>query len=226
MKSYDRYKPLISSHIPKTGGTSFRNNLMAWFGRNLHFHYKDESKNGMPGKVRLRSWWGAGFRRDLCIHGHFNRRVGLGIEEYYPEVDQFITWVRDPVDAQISMFFHEVRSLGGARYREGEAMHVTGDIDEFFEKSRCPFLLYFPRAIIAENLEAEISRWFVHVGVLECADTSLRIMAEKLGKHGQATHRENVSARSRKPSESSIRKFKETCALEYRLFELAMRMNS
>jgi hypothetical protein len=40
MKAYDPHSPLISLHIPKTGGTSLRHTLQEWFpeGR-LFSHY-------------------------------------------------------------------------------------------------------------------------------------------------------------------------------------------
>jgi len=41
--AYDPSRALFSLHVPKTAGTSFRNDLEAWFGRaNMAFHYRGD----------------------------------------------------------------------------------------------------------------------------------------------------------------------------------------
>ncbi len=225
MIAYDRRKPLISTHISKTGGTSFRRNLEAWFGRRLFLHYMDEVNQRPPPRVNLRAFPGWRYKRDLCIHGHFNMNIGLGIEAYYPEVDQFVTWLRDPVELQISLFSHQLRSEGGALYKVGDEMRKTTDIDEFFAHSRCPYFRKFPRRVTAENLQQQVDTLFVHIGVLEQAEASLRIVAEKLGRKLLPMPHENVTPRTVRPSESAIRAFREKCALECQLHEQMCRLN-
>lgn len=92
--AYDSAKPLFSLHVPKTAGTSFRNDLEAWFGReNMAFHYR-----GDQGEAPQR----ANLRPGLCVHGHFNRLRGIGVRQYYPQADQFIVLLRDPFDRFVS----------------------------------------------------------------------------------------------------------------------------
>lgn len=91
---YDPARPLFSLHVPKTAGTSFRNDLEAWFGRDrLHFHYRGDQGEA-PTKAQLRP--------GLCVHGHFNRLRGIGVRQYYPEADQFIVVLREPYDRFVS----------------------------------------------------------------------------------------------------------------------------
>ncbi|CAN7147368.1 sulfotransferase family 2 domain-containing protein [Phenylobacterium sp. LjRoot219] len=91
---YDPARPLFSLHVPKTAGTSFRNDLEAWFGRDrLAFHYR-----GDQGEAPPRAKLGPG----LCVHGHFNRLRDIGVRQYYPEADQFIVLLRDPYDRFVS----------------------------------------------------------------------------------------------------------------------------
>jgi len=40
-----------------------------------------------------------------CVHGHFNLGKGFGLIEYYPDADQVITVLRDPLEAALSHYF-------------------------------------------------------------------------------------------------------------------------
>jgi len=93
MLNYKFSKTLISIHIPKTGGTSFKDVLYTWFGKNLFFHYYNEREGIMPVKYELLP--------GICIHGHFNRKRNFGVQDYYPEATQFITILRDRLCMQI-----------------------------------------------------------------------------------------------------------------------------
>ena len=93
-RRYDAARPLFSLHVPKTAGTSFRNDLEGWFGReHMAFHYRGDQGEAPP-KATL----GPG----LCVHGHFNRLRGIGVRQYYPQADQFIVFARDPFDRFVS----------------------------------------------------------------------------------------------------------------------------
>jgi hypothetical protein len=93
-RRYDAARPLFSLHVPKTAGTSFRNDLEGWFGReHMAFHYRGDQGEPPPR---------AALRPGLCVHGHFNRLRGIGVRQYYPQADQFIVFVRDPFDRFVS----------------------------------------------------------------------------------------------------------------------------
>ena len=90
---------LISVHIPKCAGTSFRHILQGLYEDRLWLNY------------------GAAFvqsqaRADLipsgteCIHGHFFADT---FDEIYPE-RQLITWLRHPVERVVSNYHHFLRS--------------------------------------------------------------------------------------------------------------------
>jgi len=91
---YDPSRPLFSLHVPKTAGTSFRNDLKAWFGPDrLALHYRGDQGEAPPHHA---------LAPGLCVHGHFNRLRGIGVRRYYPEADQFIVLLRDPFDRFVS----------------------------------------------------------------------------------------------------------------------------
>lgn len=103
--AYNSKEPLISLHIPKTGGTSLRTILLRWFpnGQFLE-HYPN---NGL---LPLRH----DCRGPVCIHGHFNSTRGFGVAEYYPHASQFITFLRDPFNRICSLCFFLTRQNGVA----------------------------------------------------------------------------------------------------------------
>jgi hypothetical protein len=93
LRAYDPRRPLFSLHVPKTAGTSFRNDLETWFGEDLALHYRGDQGEAPPRHA---------LRPGLCVHGHFNRLRGIGVRQYYPEAGQFIVFLRDPFDRFVS----------------------------------------------------------------------------------------------------------------------------
>ena len=90
---------IISIHVPKCAGTSFRNILSDQFGSRLWLNY---------GSI----FTAADFRPELipegtaCIHGHF---LGDAFDSVVPR-PRFMTWVRHPVDRVVSNYYHGLRS--------------------------------------------------------------------------------------------------------------------
>src|SRR6185312_9901072 len=95
MKAYDRDAPLISLHIPKTGGTSLFRILQGWFGDRLMRHY---AQNGAPPQRHA-------LTGPICVHGHFNAALGVGVPQYYPDAPQFMTFLREPFERYVSQWF-------------------------------------------------------------------------------------------------------------------------
>ena len=90
---------VVSIHVPKCAGTSFRNVLSDQFGSRLWLNY---------GSIFTE----ADFRPELipantaCIHGHF---LGDAFDSFVPR-PRFMTWVRHPVDRVVSNYYHCLRS--------------------------------------------------------------------------------------------------------------------
>jgi hypothetical protein len=180
--SYDPGRPLFSLHVPKTAGTSFRNDLEAWFGReNMAYHYRGDQGEA-PERARLRP--------GLCVHGHFNRLRGIGVRQYYPEADQFIVLLRDPFDRFVSnwRYLHfQVRSgvsvpafadrpdLATWLDRRRLALAETGE-DPF------SFLAQLADPVDPAAPEAAFGPQYLAVGVTERYAQSVELIAAVLGK--------------------------------------------
>jgi hypothetical protein len=109
---------LISVHVPKTAGTTFRFVLKSLYRESLLFDYGPYApltsgpiqKTYYAGPVPDRGE----FLREACqrgkvrcIHGHFPASKYYAV---FPEAD-FIFWSRDPVERVVSEFFHCRRNL-------------------------------------------------------------------------------------------------------------------
>jgi hypothetical protein len=86
---------LISIHIPKTAGSSFRRFLEQTYGPSLRCLYSEEetAPRLIPG-VRIE-------KRIRCLHGHFQ---GNAYTDRYPRAKK-ITWLRDPVERVVSSYY-------------------------------------------------------------------------------------------------------------------------
>jgi hypothetical protein len=90
---------LLSVHIPKCAGVSFRTTLAQLFGAGFVLHYWN-----------ITDAWGR-HQADIppdttCIHGHFAAHI---LAERYPDAP-LITWVRDPVERVVSSYYHRLRT--------------------------------------------------------------------------------------------------------------------
>ncbi len=227
MLEYNPKHPLLSIHIPKSGGTSFYNILQNWYGKSFKRHYYQERFKIKPWKYRLKKLWSDAYRENLCIHGHFNHQRGFGIEDYYPEVSQYITIMRDPLELQLSNYRYVVgRQNIGKGYRNGKKLRIEKDIDTYLLESKSFILLFFPKNLTAVNYKEVISNKYIHIGITENYQYSVDLIAGKLGKPKMKIPHENKSKKTTTPSEETIRIFKEKHQLEYLIYNYAVELNS
>jgi hypothetical protein len=177
MRDYSPKQPMISLHVPKCAGQSMRKVLQTWFRDRFHIHYFQQY-NDLPPHHPLKP--------GICIHGHFNNTKGFGTQNYYPEVDQFITFLRNPVEVMISNYFFWKRKARGIQLASGAlkegGAHDYRDINDFFDKRpECHFQNFLPAGLTLKNFKEELPKKFIYIGVVEDMNTSLRMLSKKLG---------------------------------------------
>ena len=219
MKQYDKEKPIISLHIPKCGGSSLNVVLQRWFKRKLYRHYFNERKNQMPKRHNLKSIiFRQRFKTGICIHGHFNNERNFGVFDYYPEVDQFFAFLREPFEIRVSLYFY-------AKRQELKAWSKFKDINDYLLRGGIanPYLLnYMPYEVTMTNYREIIEKHFVYLGVIENMQTSVNVLAEKLGFFTTKVKHLNVAKRDEDISADLREEFKRTHPLEYAVYEYAL----
>lgn len=105
---------IISVHVPKTGGTSFRKLLESFYGSRLQSDYDWVAR---PPAIKGQQLLGTDdeLREQLsgidCIHGHFNVRKYIRLMSIEDIEPIFITWLRNPIERAASTY-HFLRTLG------------------------------------------------------------------------------------------------------------------
>jgi hypothetical protein len=225
VREYDRRKPLISIHIPKCAGTSFVGVLEHWYGRRLYRHYFDERRGRMPERIDLEHGRFGRRRKGVCVHGHFNSDRGFGVREYYPEVEQFITIVRDPFELHLSNFFY-LKRLGPRLYRDGGSVAKgtddTFDLEAYLARKPRSFMLgCFPFALTLSNYRDLLERYFVYIGVSEDLQTSVDRLAERLGFRSVRVPVKNVAERTEEVPQGARDRFIEANPVEWAVYNFA-----
>ena len=200
--------------------------LRRWFKWNFHKHYVDEKRNRKPRKINIHSRFSKkDFKKKLCIHGHFNLQRGTGVQDYYPEVEQFITFLRDPFEICLSNFFF-VKKLGAKAYWAGKRNEVASSIigiDEYLKKTGSFLLQHFPVEITFDNYKEIIEKHYVYIGITEDLQTSIDNLAVRLGFKTVKVPTLNISPRYGDLPTGARDFFMEKHQLEYAVYEYAMK---
>ena len=104
---------LISLHIPKTAGTSFRNTLKAIYGDEavVRLDIYDPHRGAERVQINQEVYPQSYFPKSAkVIHGHFKLK---DLHHFFdvPEEVPMITWLRDPVERVISNYYYLVQRL-------------------------------------------------------------------------------------------------------------------
>lgn len=221
MNTYDPSAPLIFIHVPKAAGTSVKAVFREWFGKGLVEHYYDERKGRMPERHDLDRLRMAGL--SPVVYGHFNRHRGFGVEDYYPDVGQFVTVLRDPFELSVSHYYFTRRA--GKEWKDRSRV-PTGELAEYLMTTAPNMLQHFPRPVTPSNFKDIIEEYFVDIGFTDELDASLTRIGSKLGKSFDAAALDHLNATARDEAiPGTLReRFAEKYELEYRVYEHARKV--
>jgi len=199
--NYDPKKPLVFQHIPKCAGTSVRRVFSRWFGDNLYTHYFDNRLSAPPEKIDLDEAQEKASSQggSVCIFGHFNREKGYGYGDYYPNVSQIVTIVRDPFEHHLSNYYFAKRKVASGRNELPLAKLIVEQnlsIEEYLHGHRSYLLSFFPAELNERNYREKLREEYVFIGITEHLSDSIYSLAGLLGKPHLRVPRENVSSRS------------------------------
>jgi hypothetical protein len=180
MHPYDPARPLVSLHVPKTGGISLRSTLIDWFGAGgLFLHYRGPTRD-LPPRFDVKA--------GQCVHGHFNRLRGFGVHDYYPDATQFIIFLRHPFTRFISQWRHL-----NFQQRLGVSISEMSDNPSFatWFKRRAEATVagsdsfslaaQLPATPPAQDPTSAFDHGYVAIGIMENYNESVRVLADALG---------------------------------------------
>jgi hypothetical protein len=215
MRQYNHFSPLIFIHTPKTAGTAVREIFKGWFPKNFKLHYYDHVNGIMPKKIDY--LWLRRIKGPILIYGHFNKKRGFGVEQYYPNVKQFITIWRDPFETAVSDYFFSRKS--GINHAI-KPKSLGRSLEEHIMTDGSSMLNHFPRDVSLDNYKDIIEEYFVAFGITENLSSSLQIMAKRLGKDFDTSSLEmkNVTHRDQDVPNDLRERFMEANILEFEIY--------
>jgi hypothetical protein len=186
---------LISVHIPKSAGTSFRNTLREVYGADqvvrLDINLEDEAI-----RVNEQLWDKKKLSRDIQVaHGHFSP---LLFEKYFRSSPApFITWLRDPVERVISNFYYLEKRLKEELDEEGKGLNILSKMQRTLSE-------YVADPInqnrIAKFLQGRSLDDFAFVGIQEYYAEDLVQLGQKLSWKEVPHYHHNATGKSRNVS--------------------------
>lgn len=184
MRAYDPNQPILYTHVPKCAGSSMRYVLSEWFGDGYHkVNQQQTARFGMQ-KLPTQDSDGNWLPNVRCIQAHFHHGHGFGLPYFYPEIDQYITILRDPFDLVVSMyFFTKGRSKQGHFWYRGRPVDISEKYPTIESYIRSyPFWMFshLPQNLTLANYQEKLSSQFVYIGIYEDLQTSIDRLASIL----------------------------------------------
>ncbi len=207
---------LISVHIPKTAGTSFRNILSDIYGKGL-FRVDIDIDSGSMAVNQDPNFSALNVSAMTVAHGHFNMEQFREKFEYDPNIP-VIVWLRDPIERIISHYRYKSSILHN--YANKRVLRVL----RHMEKS----LFEFASLPSSQNLIT--NRFFngmklgnfAFVGIVENYDEDIRRLSRFLDWKVKTIYRHNITKKkSAKVSEEELRVIKNLNSKDIEIYKQA-----
>ncbi len=217
--SVSRRTPLqIFFHIPKTAGSTLNQIMTRQYGAKAIYR----THSFQPHQREAEIFFARG-NRDVARTRVFSGHFYFGIHEYLPKPSVQFTLLRDPVEREISNYYHALRETGSVyhqKYLSQVAPRMT--LEGFIGSGFDPDLDNMQTRLLAgldsvsapvpygqcneEMLEralANLKTHFVFAGITEEFDASILLLKDLLGWKSPYYRKENIGSNRPPPQEIS-----------------------
>jgi len=209
---------LISIHIPKTAGTSFRNTLKEVYGdrnvirldirRTIQVEQQDFNNSKLNERIKV-------------VHGHFRPRDYF--ERFEPNQGQkLITWLRDPVQRVISNYNYLAGRLAELLDEERKGVDILSKMQRsLLEYAAAPD----NRNRMTWYLKGASLEDFAFVGIVEYMEDDLTYLGQLLNWSCLPTFHHNESNKKNSATDSTTPlQIRELNADDVALYEAALKL--
>lgn len=183
---------LISVHLPKTAGSSFRSSLEVLFKEKLYKDYQgsgialsafEKNRRILTESLSLAN---KGLLSFDCIHGHFPPAKYLLLNDLEPLT--FITWMREPVSRMISHYYYWQRAYDPKRSapHHKQVIEENWSLEEFCLNERF-------RNIYSKYLWGFPLEYFDFIGITEHYEEDFHYFTKKYFNKKLPIRRDNAS---------------------------------
>jgi len=165
---------IVSVHIPKTAGTSFRRILETIYGDHLVIDHPWRKLRPLWAQRNPadfgRGYLHAALKDVRCIHGHFNAEKYSVLPNAGFDI-QLVTWLRDPIERAVSAYYFlrdKPPPENPERCTPWEQKAKVLDIQSYFEETR-----HWCNTMSRQLAGVPISN-FKFIGIVEEFDVSLQ----------------------------------------------------
>lgn len=211
---------LVSIHIPKTAGTSFRNVLKGTYG-SKHVARFDIRSGGKKIEVERRRFNGTKLNSNIkVIHGHFRYHDLIDLVEINDDTP-VITWMRDPVHRVISNYYYLAGVLAKELNEEKKGLNILAKMQRS--------LIEYAHDEISRNrmykfLDGLPLSKFHFIGIQEHYEDDLAELMGSLGKSKYPQYHVNVTGRKYDVAGDIIDEIRSLNQLDNELYQEALKL--
>ncbi len=211
---------VVSMHIPKTAGTSFRNMLKDHYGNDNAVRFdinivtkRIDIENIKFTKTKLE-------KNIRVIHGHFYYNDLVSLIDLQEGV-KFITWLRDPVQRVVSNYFYLQKRLKEELDEESKGLNILAKM----QKS----LIEYARNEISRNriskfLDGSNLSDFDFVGIMEYYNDDIKYIANYLGMDNPEIYMHNTTGKKEEIDGGILKEISELNSLDIELYNQAVEL--
>lgn len=202
---------LLSFHIPKSAGTSFRNMLRDVYGKDAVLRFDTPLRGGGKFRVEQQPFTGRVLpNRVRVLHGHFSWRHVSNILELPPDIPK-ITWLRDPVERVVSNYFYLSKRLREILDEEGRGVNILSKMERSLTEYAQAGINQNRMSKFLEGLDLEDFRF---VGIVEQMEEDLERLGRRMDWSVKEAYQHNTTGKRKRKITPEERAVIEACNVE------------